>query len=124
MELAMKGSPFGIPVFVVWKRTSNPKERWKSRPVLDMRLLNDWVIKDCYPLTTQGDILNRIQGARHITVVDGMSYFYQFKIRKEDRHRFTVNTHRGAEILNVCLMGFKTSVAHVQRCGDIMLRDM
>jgi hypothetical protein len=52
MELVMKGLLFGIPVFVVWKRTSNPKERWKSRLVLDMRLLNDWVIKDCYPLTT------------------------------------------------------------------------
>lgn len=44
---------------------------WKGRPVSDMRETNFCAIKDAYPLTTQTDILARLQGAKYITVVDG-----------------------------------------------------
>jgi hypothetical protein len=130
MELAQKPAPFPVQTFVVYRRvvTTNPdgseKIEFKGRPVLDMREINAWVIKDAYPLTTQNDILQALQGANYITVVDGLSYFYQFNVRKDHRHRFTVNSHRGAEILNVCAMGYKNSVAHAQRCGDLMLKDL
>jgi len=39
--------------------------------VLDMREINFCAIEDAYPLTTQTDILARLQGAKYITVVDG-----------------------------------------------------
>jgi hypothetical protein len=130
MEPAIKQAPFPVPVFVVWKPIVKQHDDgteytdYKGRPVLDMREINNWTIKDSYPLTTQNEILSRLQGAKYITVVDGLSFFYQFLVKRDHRYRFTVNTHRGAEILNVCAMGFKNSVAHVQRCGDNMLRDL
>ncbi|KAH5051069.1 hypothetical protein HBI81_244270 [Parastagonospora nodorum] len=127
MAPALKAAPFPVPVFVVYKKVENPKEgedQYSGRPVLDMREINNWSIKDAYPLTTQNDILSRLQGARYITFVDGTSFFYQFMVKPEHRYRFTVNTHRGAEILNVCAMGYKNSVAHVQRCGDNMFKDL
>lgn len=36
-----------------------------------------------------------LQGAKYITVVNGLSFYYQFNVRQKDRYKFTVNTHRG-----------------------------
>lgn len=57
MRRAMKLAPFGVLVFVVWKlvvRTLFGKlwHTYKGRPVLDIRTVNGWAIKDAYPLTT------------------------------------------------------------------------
>jgi hypothetical protein len=49
---------FAVPVFVVWKETIKHVPdgldlvHWKGRPVLDLRDVNSWTIKDACPLTT------------------------------------------------------------------------
>ena len=45
--------------------------------------------------------------------MDGIGYFHQFNVRKEDRHKLTVVSHRGQEQYNVCLMGYKGSPPYV-----------
>jgi hypothetical protein len=57
--------------------------------------LNDAVIKDSYPLRKQLDILQEIKGATHISVIDGVSFFYQWLIAEEDRHKLAINSHCG-----------------------------
>lgn len=72
-------APVPVPVFVAWKKGVHERRQtaslgaieWKGRPVLGMREINFCAIKDAYPLTTQTDILARLQGAKYITVVDG-----------------------------------------------------
>ncbi|KAH5621114.1 hypothetical protein HBI23_240920 [Parastagonospora nodorum] len=126
MDWAQRFTPFGVPVFVTRKTgvDDNGQPVSVGRPVIDMRDVNDWILKDSYPLTDQNDILNAMSGAAYYTVVDGLSYFYQFPIRKEDRHIYAINSHWGQEILNVAGMGFRNSVQHVQRQGDLILKDM
>ncbi|CAI9633106.1 unnamed protein product [Alternaria burnsii] len=57
MERATRMGFFPVPVFVVKRKIVEEKNgikaiKKKGRPVLDMRNINHWVIKDCYPLTT------------------------------------------------------------------------
>ena len=110
-----KPTPFGFPVFVVWKGT-------KGRAVVDIRGLNKVSAKDSYPVPLQADILSAIRGAKYITTIDAVSFFYQWLIHQPDRHKFTVNSFRGQEQLQVALMGYCNSVQHVQRQLDRILR--
>ena len=45
-------------------------------------------------------------------------------MKREDRHNFTVVTHRGQEESSVALMGFKGSPPYVQRQMDLMLQPL
>ena len=118
-------SPFAFPVFVVWKTVYEGPEktpRRKGRVVVDIRGLNKITIADNYPLPLQSDIVSSVQGYTHISVVDCSGQFHLFLVKKEDRHKFTVISHRGAEHYNVAAMGFKGSVPYVQRKMDDFLR--
>ena len=64
----------------------------------------------------QGDIILVVQGAKYISVVDCSGQFHQFLVKPEDRHKFTVVSHRGAEQFNVAAM------AYGQRQMDKILR--
>jgi hypothetical protein len=119
-------TPFAFPVFVVWKTTFDNKgiPTRKPRAVVDIRGLNQWTMKDSYPLPAQSDIISSLRGCRYMSVVDAIAFFFQWKVAHSDQHHFTVNTHRGQEMFRVALMGFKNSVSYVQRQLDIMLADL
>ena len=63
-----------------------------------------------------------MQGATHMTTVDAISFFHQFNIMEKDRYKVIVSTHRGQEIFNVVVIGFRNSVAYIQRVLDGKLR--
>jgi hypothetical protein len=119
MSWSTKGTPFSWPVFVVWKTA---KQKRIGRAVVDMRGLNHLALRDAYPIPLQSDILSAVHGCSYITVIDCASFFYQWKVALEDRHKLTVVTHRGQEQFNVAVMGFKNSVSYVQRQIDRILR--
>ncbi|SLM38758.1 reverse partial [Lasallia pustulata] len=54
--------------------------------------------------------------------MDGVAFFYQWLVARQDRHKLTVTTHRGLEHFNVAVMGFTNSPSYVQRQIDQMLR--
>ena len=113
------GTPFTYPCFVVW-RTVNGEQ--KGHVVVDIRALNKITSPDTYPVPSQADILNVIAGSKYITTVDCSSFFYQWRVKKEHRHRLTVASHRGQETFKVAVMGFRNSPAYVQRMIDNVLR--
>ena len=116
-----KGStPFSYPVFVVWKALPNGNR--KGRVVVDIRELNRLTLPDAYPLPLQSDIISAVRGCKHITVVDCASFFYQWRVHPDDRHKLTVVSHRGQESFGVAVMGYKNSPAYVQRQIDRILR--
>ena len=119
MEWTRGGTAFTYPCFVVW-RTVNGEQ--KGRVVVDIRALNKITSPDTYPVPSQADILNAIVGSKFITTVDCSSFFYQWRVRKEHRHRLTVASHRGQETFKVAVMGFRNSPAYVQRMIDNVLR--
>jgi hypothetical protein len=77
MEFTSKPTPFGFPVFVVWKVTVvNGVRKRVGRPVVDIRPVNGMVVKDSYLLPLQSDIITALLGCRYITVIDAVSFFY------------------------------------------------
>ena len=124
MEWSNSPTPFGYPVFVVWKTViKDGKSVRKGRAVVDIRGLNQITQTDAYPMPAQTDIIAAVSGCSHISIVDAQGYFYQWAVREEDRYKQTVITHRGQEQFNVAVMGFKNSPAYVQRQTDLMLKD-
>jgi hypothetical protein len=113
-------TPFSYPVFVVFKIGHDGKRY--GRVVVDLRSLNQIALPDIYPIPLQSDIIGAVHGSKFITVLDCASFFYQWRIAPEDRHKLTVVTHRGQEQFNVAVMGFKNSVSYVQRQIDRILR--
>ena len=123
MEYVQGSTPFGSPVFVVW-RTVNIKgfpER-KGRIVVDIRGLNKISTTDAYPLPLQEDIIAAVAGSKYISTIDAAQFFFQWPVKRSDRHKFTVISHRGQEQYNVAPMGYKNSPPYVQRQMDKRLR--
>ena len=110
-----KGSPCGWQVFVV-------KRGGKWRAVVDLRPLNSMVVKDAYPLPLQDEMLNCINGAEWLSLLDMLMCFYQRGVHPDDWWKLAISTHRGHEMFTVAPMGFVNSVAHQQRYMDRLLR--
>ncbi|CZR65238.1 uncharacterized protein PAC_15138 [Phialocephala subalpina] len=118
-EWARGPTPFGCPVFVVWKMINS---KLSSRPVIDMRPINKYAIFDAYSMPRQEEVIESLRGMAFITVIDGSKFFFQFLVKEEHRDKFTVISHRGLERSKVALMSFKNSGAHAQRVMDSKLR--
>ncbi|KAI1002218.1 hypothetical protein K3495_g5988 [Podosphaera aphanis] len=103
----------------MWRQLQGKK---KGRVVTDIRGLNALTLTDIYQLPLQSEILALAQGSKYITVVDGSSFFFQWPVAYRDRHKLTVVSHRGQEQFNVAVMGYKNSVAFVQRQMENLLR--
>ena len=120
LEYTKQPTPFCFPVFVVHKTLPDGSDH--GRPVVDIRKLNQVSVRDAHPLPPQSEVIALIQGCLYVTCVDGASFFYQWRVHPDDRHKFTVVTHRGQETFNVPLMGYCNSPAYVQRQTDRLLR--
>lgn len=112
-------TPFSYPCFVVWKTL--PSGERKGRVVVDIRGLNNLTIPDAYPLPLQSDIIFAVRDCSFITIIDCVSFYYQWRVHPNDRHKLTVVSHRGQECFNVAVMG-KNSPSYVQRQIDRILR--
>lgn len=119
MHFTTQPTPWSYPVFVVWRDTSQGRE---GRAVIAIRGMNDIAFNDIYPLPLQSDIIASVAGYSFISTVDAVGWFHQFNIRRGDRSKFTIVSHRGQEESSVALMGYKGSPPYVQRQTDKMLR--
>jgi hypothetical protein len=72
LEWMMQPTPFGSPVFVVWRQVDGKS---KGRLVADLRMLNKAVVPDAYPLPSQEDIIKRIQGKKFLRALDASNFF-------------------------------------------------
>jgi hypothetical protein len=115
MEWAKEHTPSGYPVFVAYRNVHRPDGSTiiKGRVVVDLRGLNKIVEQDVYPLPLQEEIIAMVAGCAYVTVVDAVSFFYQWMIRKDHQNRVAVISHRGQEVIKVAIMGYCNSVAYV-----------
>lgn len=125
MDWATGHTPSGYPVFVAYRTIPKPDGTTikKGRVVVDLRGLNKRVELDVYPLPLQEEIIAMVAGCAYITIVDAISFFYQWRIREDHQNRVAVVSHRGQEIFKVAIMGYCNSVAYVQRIIDLILRE-
>ena len=103
---------FSYPVFVVWRDI--PKGR-KGRVIVDIRNLNKITESDTYPMPLQADIVAVIAGYKYITVIDTSGYFYQFRVKLDNRHKLIVVSYKGQEQFNIAIIGYKGLLPYIQR---------
>lgn len=77
LEWAKGPTSFTAPIFVVWRTV---KGEPKDRLIVDLRALNKITIPDSYLLPRQEDIIQALRGARYITAIDALSFFFQFGV--------------------------------------------
>ena len=120
LEWSNEPTPFSYPCFIIWRTI--PDGSRKGQVVVDIRSLNQITVPDVYPMPLQSDIIAAVRGSTFISTVDCASFFYQWRVKTEHRHRLAVISHRGQEIFNVAVMGFWNSPSYVQRMIDQILR--
>lgn len=81
MSWVNKPTPFGFPIFVVWRTVpagSGDERRMirKGRIVVDIRGLNKVTTTNAYPLPLQQDIISALADYPFISTVDAASFFY------------------------------------------------
>src|SRR6266850_4251073 len=100
------------------------KSKGKFRPCQDYRYLNEWTIKDAYPLPLVSNLLLKLRGARYFTKLDLRWGYNNVRIKKGDEHLTAFNTNCGLFEPLVMFFGLCNSLAMFQRMMNEYFRDM
>jgi len=112
-------SPMASPFFFVSK-----KDAGKLRPCQDYRYLNEWTIKNAYPLPLISEIIDKLKGARYFTKLDVRWGYNNIQIKKGDEWKAAFKTNRGLYEPMVMFFGMCNSPATFQAMMYSIFDDM
>ena len=96
---------------------------WKSRISVDIKKFNKIFEFDTYFMSLQSDIISCLQKCKFISIMNCASFFHQWRVAKENRHKFTIIIYKKIEQWNVTIMNWKNSSVYVQREMNEILRN-
>lgn len=111
-------SPIASPVFFIKKKDG------RLRLVQDYRKLNDFTIKNRYPLPLASDIINRLRHARLFTKFDVRWGYNNIRIRAGDEWKAAFTTNRGLFEPQVMFFGLTNSPATFQALMNTIFSDL
>jgi hypothetical protein len=111
-------SPMASPFFFVKKKDG------KLRPCQDYRYLNDWTVKNTYPLPLISEIMDKIKGAKFFTKFDVRWGYNNVRIKTEDQWKAAFKTNRGLFEPTVMFFGMCNFLATFQAMMDSIFSDM
>ena len=111
-------SPMGSPMFFVDKK--NTKEK---RPCQDYRYLNEWTVKNAYPLPLISEIMDKLKGAKFFTKLDIRWGYNNVRIREGDEWKAAFKTNKGLFEPTVMFFGLCNSPATFQAMMDDTFSD-
>ena len=111
-------SPQTAPVFFVGKKDG------KKRMVQDYRYLNEWTIKNNYPLPLISDVLENIGTKRLFTKMDLRWGYNNVRIKEGDEWKAAFTTPEGSFEPTVMFFGLTNSPATFQAMMNELLRDL
>ena len=101
-------SPYTAPFFFIKKKDG------KLQPVQDYQHLNEWTIKNCYPLPLISELIACVQNAKKFTKVDIRWGYNNVHIKKGDEHKAVFITNQGLFEPTVMFFGLTNSPATFQ----------
>jgi len=107
-----------VPVFFVGKKDG------KKRMVQDYRYLNEWTIKNNYPLPLISDILENIGTRKLFTKIDLRWGYNNVRIKEGDEWKAVFITPEGSFEPTVMFFGLTNSLATFQAMMNELLRDL
>src|ERR1700704_5424181 len=105
-------SPQSSPLFFVDKKDG------KKRPCQDYRYLNEWTIKNAYPLPLIGDLIDGLQGMKYFTKLDIRWGYNNIRICQGDEWKAAFRTPQGLFEPTVMFFGLTNSPATFQSIMD------
>ena len=111
-------SPQTAPVFFVGKKDG------KKRMVQDYRYLNEWTIKNNYPLPLISDVLENIGTKKLFTKMDLRWEYNNVRIKEGDEWKAVFMTPEGSFEPTVMFFGLTNSPATFQAMMNELLRDL
>ena len=111
-------SPIASPVFFVKKKDG------RLCLVQDYHKLNEYTVKNWYPLPLASDIVNRLRGARFFTKFDVRWGYNNIRIKEADKWKAAFTTNRGLFEPQVMLFGLTNSPATFQALMNTVFVDL
>jgi hypothetical protein len=100
------------------------KKDEKLWPCQDYRYLNNWMIKNSYPLPLISEIMDKLKGTKYFTKLDVCWGYNNIQIRKEDKWKVTFKTNKGLFKPTVMFFWMCNSLATFQAMMDDIFMTM
>ena len=110
-------SPYASPFFFIKKKDG------KLRPVQDYRKVNEWTIKNRYPLPLIPELIARVKGAALFTKFDVRWGYNNVRINNGDQWKAAFITNQGLFEPNVMFFGLTNSPATFQTMMNAIFQE-
>ena len=110
-------SPYAAPFFFVDKTDGG------NRPTQDYRWLNEWTVKDKYPLPLISDVIDKLRGSKIFTTFDIRWGYNNVRIKEGDEWKAAFITEFGLFEPLVMFFGLCNSPPTFQRLMDTTFHD-
>ena len=110
-------SPMASPFFFVKKKDG------KLRPVQDYRKLNEFTVKNRYPLPLIQELIDKLKGAKIFTKMDIRWGYNNVRMKEGDEWKAAFRTNRGLFEPTVMFFGLTNSPAMFQGMMNQILRE-
>src|ERR1700678_3227797 len=94
------------------------------RPCQDYRYLNDFTVKNAYPLPLISEIMEKVKGAKYFTKLYVRWGYNNIRIKKGDKWKAAFKTNQGLFELTVMFFGMCNSPATFQAMMDAIFIDI
>ena len=118
MYICPSQSPMASPFFYIKKKDG------KLRPCQDYRYLNDWTIKNAYPLPLISKLTNKLAGAKYFTKLDVQWGYNNIRIKDGNQWKAAFKTNKGLFEPTVMFFGMCNSPATFQSMMNSAFQDL
>ena len=100
------------------------KKDGKLRPCQDYWYLNEWTIKNAYPLPLISELMDKIKDAKFFTKLDVRWGYNNVRIKDRDQWKAAFKMNKGLFELTVMFFGMCNSPAMFQAMMDSIFQDL
>ena len=100
------------------------KKDGKLRPCQDYCYLNDWTVKNAYPLPLILELMDKLKGAKYFSKMDVRWGYNNIQIRRGDEWKAAFKTNKGLFKPTVMFFGICNSPATFQSMMNMTFEDI